>query len=426
MRVLFVSQAYPDPNGRGFERRAAQHLSSLKKLGEVTLVIPGKTAANTDVAALDPITLGVARVIVRSEPTLADTTQARHALATTKATRFLHAIRRRYDCDQSARPIDRNKYRMILTGEFDLVFAFRIGSAIWIESVLDMQHHTRRIVDFDDIESVALARNSAGHQKSFFWRWKVRNYISHLARVENRLAKQWPLTLVCSQHDARLLCERGHRAHAVPNAFQFEEAAPERASSALQILFVGTLSYRPNVDGITWFVQNVWPALQQRLQGKVNLKIVGFDPPPEIRALGAINGIEVAGPVNALKPVYAASNISIVPVFSGSGTRIKILEAFAFARAVVTTPIGCEGLDLINGHHAMVAESADEFIEAIVQLARSRDKRRTIARAGQSFGSRNFSTSVVEAQFERLIAQMMGAQVGRHFLQGRQEVGGFI
>jgi len=407
MNILFVSQGYPNANGRGYERRAAQHLATLSTLGKVTLVIPGQAADAAASVGHDLSQLTVSRIIVRREPTLAEVTQARHDRATTRPARFLHAIRRRYNTDQFARRQDKRRYRSLLKDKFDLVFAFRIGAAVWIDSVLGKRKPQRAIVDFDDIESLALARNTAAHRKSLFWRWKLHTYISQLARTEDRLASSWPVTLVCSRHDVQLLNRRGHKAIAVPNAVQFNAVPTEVDTARLQLLFVGTLSYRPNADGIIWFVQNVWPSLHRRLQGRVDLKIVGFDPPNDVVELGSHPDVEVLGPVDDLAPVYAACNVVIVPIFSGSGTRIKILEAFAFSRPIVTTPIGCEGLDLIHDYHAMIAQTDDAFVDVITELAHSPGKRRAIALAGREYGVENFSHTVVSNRVKAIILQFM-------------------
>lgn len=407
MKILFVSQALPDANGRGFEKRAAQHLACLKALGEVTMVIPAASAQRAHASGFDPATAGIARLLIRTEPTRADLSQQAYEEADNPVSRLIHGLRRRYDTDQYVLKKDRDRYRERLGRDYDLVFAFRIGAAVWASSVYGDDLPGISIVDFDDIESLALARNSAGRSHSLFWQFMIGRYIARLRQTEDRLSRSWDMVLTCSKHDAGLLEKRGYRVDVIPNAISFAKTAPPIVTEPLQILFIGTLSYRPNADGITWFVDEVWPEIYREMAGRVTLVIAGFDPPAEILALGEREGVSVAGPVDDLHPLYAASSIIVSPIFSGSGTRIKIIEAFAFERAVVTSSIGCEGLELEGGLHAEIADTPQDFARAVLRLARSPAARQQIARQGREFGLRHFSAEGTAARFRRIVTQAM-------------------
>ncbi len=419
MNILFISQAWPDVNGRGFEKRAAQHLESLLKMGPVTLVVPLSQADRARALGRDPEALGVARLIVRSEPTLAEVSQQAYAAAGNPLLRFFHGLRRRYDTDQYVLAQDRDRYRALLDGPYDLVFAFRIGAAIWAGSVLGTAHPALRIVDFDDIESIAMARNTSGRTHGLFWGLMIRKYIFGLRRTEDRLARQWDLVLTCSKQDAALLEARGYRSEFVPNSVSFPPVTEAGAGDGLRILFVGTLSYRPNCDGIVWFVNQVWPRLVSRLGTGAELLIAGFDPPADVLALGQRPGVSVLGAVDDLARVYAQASLVISPIFSGSGTRIKIIEAFAFERAVVTTSIGCEGLELDPGCQALIADTAEGFAAAILDLAASDAARREIARRGREFGLRHFSAEVAAARFSRIVSEAVARPRSRRRRPGQ-------
>ena len=405
MNILFVSQAWPDVNGRGFEKRAAQHLESLLKMGPVTLVVPLSQADLARSRGRDPEALGVHRLIVRAEPTLAEVSQQAYAAASNPLLRFFHGLRRRYDTDQYVLAQDRNRYRALLDEPYGLVFAFRIGAAIWAGSVLGTAHPAVRIVDFDDIESIAMARNSAGRPHGLFWGLIIRKYIAGLRRTEDRLAREWDLVLTCSKQDAALLEARGYRSEFVPNSVSFPPVTAAGGGDLLRILFVGTLSYGPNSYGIVWFVNEVWPRLVASLGTRVELLIAGFDPPADILALGRMPGVRVLGAVDNLAAVYAQASLIISPIFSGSGTRIKIIEAFAYERAVVTTSIGCEGLELDPGCQALITDTAEGFAAAILDLAASDGARLEIARRGREYGLRHFSAEVSAARFSRIVSE---------------------
>lgn len=406
MNILFVSAGYPDPNGRGYQRRAAQHLASLRKIGAVTLVIPGSALDGALSEGRLPQELAVTEIIARRERTHAEVTQEAYSTARTAAARLFGALRRRYDTDQVALPRDRARYREMLADRFDMIFAFRIGSAVWLDSVLGNSKPGLAIVDFDDIESLALARNSAGNVSSRFWRFMIRRYVRRLGRIEKQLSETWLRILVCSDHDVEVLRKRKQPALAIPNAVHFPEHIPDAPHDGLHILFVGTLNYRPNVEGIVWFVREVWPAIRAHAGMSAKLTIVGFDPTQEVLALGASQGVDVQGPVDDLSTVYGACNLVIAPIFSGGGTRIKILEAFSYKRAIVTTPLGCEGLDLTPGRHAQVAQSAPEFAKAVLELANDRAASDEMARHGYEFGIARYSHKAIAAHFEKAIGTL--------------------
>lgn len=411
-RVLYVSRAAPNSNGRGVERRAAQHLETLKKLGPVTLVLPASAAHAAQAAGLDLNDLGLAEVIVRHEPTRAETTQQDYAAARGLVRRLLTALARRYDVDQTAAGDDAARYRLRLAGRFDLLFAFRIDSAVWADSVFGFGNDRPPVcfVDFDDIESIAMARNTADLKANALWRFLVKRYVGNLATIERRLCRRWPGVSVCSEHDADVLAQRhGVRAEVVPNAVDFSLASDERAGDETNLLFVGTFSYRPNAAGLSWFVAQVWPRVREKLGAEATLSIVGFDPPQEILDLGATPGVEVLGPVVDLNQPYRRATLVIVPIHSGGGTRIKLIEAMSRRRAVVTTALGCEGLGLLDRVHAAIADTPEVFAARIVELALNPAERSAMAARAWDFGRARLASDVVGEAFEDVLRRRLRA-----------------
>jgi len=410
MNILYVSRAAPNANGKGVERRAAQHLRTLLKLGDVTMVLPAAAAEAARAAGLDLSRLGLREVIIRAEPTRAELTQHAYDQAKAPLARLWRAIQRRYDVDQTAQKADAARYAQRLAGRFDLLFAFRISSAVWADSVFGFGAGRPRvsIVDFDDIESVAMARNTRDLQASPLWRILVRRYVSDLQNIERRLVRRWTGVCTCSKADAEVLGARyGARAHVIPNAVDFTHPLDETISPEVNLLFVGTFSYAPNVAGLTWFVDEVWPTLRKALGDRASLSVVGFDPPPEILAMDAVPGVWVFGPVADLGEPYRRANIVIVPIFSGSGTRIKLIEALAHRRAVVTTTLGCEGLELEDGRHAAIADTPAAFAVRVMELATDSAARAAMAEAGRVFGQERYADPVVAAALEAILRREM-------------------
>jgi glycosyltransferase involved in cell wall biosynthesis len=148
--------------------------------------------------------------------------------------------------------------------------------------------------------------------------------------------------------------------------------------------------YPPNVDGVYWFATEVFPLVRNRLPD-VQFRIVGSRPPQRIRALATGDrGIVVMGYVPDLEPVLRESAVMVVPVHSGSGMRVKILEAFARGIPVVSTTIGVEGIEARAGEHLLVADDPESFATQVVRLASDREQAARLATAGRALAETRY------------------------------------
>jgi glycosyltransferase involved in cell wall biosynthesis len=182
---------------------------------------------------------------------------------------------------------------------------------------------------------------------------------------ERSLIEAADLTLVVSDADAaaaRKLAPDA-RIEVVPNGvdtdlFTPTAAAPEHA----YLLFTGLMNYRPNVEAVEWFADEVLPLLDEGV-----LNVVGSTPAPEVEALAG-ERVAVHGEVPDMRPYQSRAEVVVVPLLSGGGTRLKLLEAAACGNAIVSTSIGAEGLGLEPGTELLVADSAPEFAEAVAAV----------------------------------------------------------
>jgi polysaccharide biosynthesis protein PslH len=158
----------------------------------------------------------------------------------------------------------------------------------------------------------------------------------------------------------------------VPNGARLQAPTPE-VDGPPTLLFTGTMSHPPNAEGIVWFAREVWPHVPD-----ARLLVVGRDPPESVRRL-ASDRIEVTGVVADVRPYFARATAVVVPLLSGGGTRMKILEAFAAGRAVVSTSIGAEGLEVSPGKHLLIADGAAAFGEKTRQLVDDGELRTALA-----------------------------------------------
>jgi polysaccharide biosynthesis protein PslH len=161
----------------------------------------------------------------------------------------------------------------------------------------------------------------------------------------------------------------------IPIAVDTDQIQPVcRQPGSKTILTLGTLHYPPNADGVRWFLQEVFPIVRKRIPG-ANLTIVGKKPPNDLIQSARENPdwITVTGYVPDLRPHLQSSAIVVIPVRAGSGMRVRILDAFAFAMPVVTTTVGLEGIDALHGEHVLVGDTADEFAKNVISLLDDED-----------------------------------------------------
>jgi glycosyltransferase involved in cell wall biosynthesis len=181
--------------------------------------------------------------------------------------------------------------------------------------------------------------------------------------------------------------------------------APEQVGPP-RLLFAGTLGYLPNTQGIRWFADNVWPLVRGQLPD-AQLDIAGRDPPPSVVGLDAREGITVVGPVPEMAPYFARAHAVVVPILTGAGIRVKIVEAMAAGRAVVTTSLGWEGLPHVHpDRHFLVADDPRGFAAAAVRLLQEPNTRHRIAAEARSLAERHYDWRGLGDQHEAVLREV--------------------
>jgi polysaccharide biosynthesis protein PslH len=212
--------------------------------------------------------------------------------------------------------------------------------------------------------------------------WAHRRFARAALASESRWFPRFDRVLTTSRDDARLVRQISSDAHVsvYPNALPFfaPPARPERR----EIVFSGNLEYAPNIQAVRFFHRDVWPILKTRwpsLRWKILSRNAGaFEDLP-----ASDPRIEITGFVEDAVTVIAESQVAVVPLLAGSGTRIKILEAWAAATPVVSTAIGAEGLEFRDGEQLILAGDSAHFAEAVSRLLESPADRLRIGTAGR-------------------------------------------
>jgi glycosyltransferase involved in cell wall biosynthesis len=201
----------------------------------------------------------------------------------------------------------------------------------------------------------------------------------------------------------------------VPNAVDSTYFRPlDSPVKPLGIVFTGLLTYRPNVDAVNFFVRDIFP-LVRRHHADALFTVVGSGLPRHGSTLRV--GVVHAGHVEDVRPYLAQAAVVVAPLRIGSGTRLKILEALAMARPVVTTSLGCEGLEVTHGEHLLIADDASTFAAAVVRLLVNPGEAAAIGRRGRALVERRYRWEQSVAELERLHHSILRS-VGRATLAG--------
>jgi len=177
------------------------------------------------------------------------------------------------------------------------------------------------------------------------------------------------------------------------------------------LVFLGSMDWMPNIDGILDFVRNVYPKIKVRCPA-AQLTIVGRNPVSSVVALAKEDaGIHVTGTVDDVRPYMNRATVSVVPLRVGGGTRIKIFEAMAMGIPVVSSTIGAEGLPVQDGRNIYVADDPDTFARHTIALLEDAEKAHDMGRAGQAMVRENFTWHAAVRQFDRMCLEAIGDPV---------------
>ncbi len=278
----------------------------------------------------------------------------------------------------------------------------------WLVDLLEpLRGSARRLaVDTHNVES-QLYRRMIAEQRSLPARLKYGLFLRNVRRLERHLGAA-DAVFATSPADAGIYRESHDlaRLHVVPNALDTERyRRPAVAVEPASLVFTGSYGYWPNESAALHLI-----AMSRTLdaRGVVHrVRLVGRDPTQAmlVAAAGAPR-VTITGPVEDIAPHIARAALIVAPLTSGSGTKYKILEAMALERPVVTTPVGAEGLELVDGQQAVVAPDLATFVDQVARLLAEPARAEGMARAGRGFVVHNHSLQALERCLRRAIDEM--------------------
>jgi polysaccharide biosynthesis protein PslH len=226
------------------------------------------------------------------------------------------------------------------------------------------------VVDSHNID-YDLARQYARDSSGLFRRLYAEANWRKLRREELAIYRDADGVYLCSATDERRLLDEapGVRTAVIPNGADVEYYQPrsnDPPPDGRTVVFFGHLSYFPNVDGVSHFLKDIWPRIAEA-NPKAVCKIIGGRPPPSLLALAGPR-VEVTGFVEDLRPHLAAAAAVVVPLRLGGGTRLKIVEAMAMGKAIVSTTVGADGIEAVPGRDILVEDRPVNFADAVNRL----------------------------------------------------------
>jgi sugar transferase (PEP-CTERM/EpsH1 system associated) len=400
-KLLFLSTRIPYPLDTGGKIRAYHVLSALATYFHVTLLaFCGKEVATGNIAAMKKLGVNVLTVfnpLIDSAPRITDVV---HNFGSD-----LPLTVAKYYSPSMNEEIEK------LMGEgVDVVHCEQLHMATYVTGRFPA---ALRGLDAHNVEAqlaeryVYIERNLV---RKALLMWNRRK----LQRFETNSVQAFDLVLAVSREDRETFSKlgAGDNVKVLQNGVNVDYFSPSDKEDDNSIVFVGSMDWKPNIDGVEYFIDSIFPLIR-RANPVATFTVVGKSPPESVRRLGSEeNGIRVTGTVDDVRPYLEKAAVSIVPLRFGGGTRLKVLEAFAAGKAVVSTSLGCEGIDCEDGNHIFIRDSAESFAAAVVLFLKDRILRR-------SMGARARGLAESEYDWRALGKKLRGYY--EELLSGRQE-----
>ena len=372
MKILFLSPTVPFPLTDGGRIRVFNLLKQIAVKNEVTLLALETQTTDADgVAELQQ--LGIQVHLVPNAPTLPRVSFGTLVKAFLKRQPITVA---RYDI-----PAYRQKFReLIATQTFDLVHyeMFHIAQ-------FHTETHLPGVLSQQNVDS-AIWRRLCSETTNPLYKFAYWTQQLAFQRYERVLSPKFDAVTCTSDIDAAVFQQHctENAIEIIPNGVDITHYRPDFTTEApAHLIYIGSMDWYPNEDAVAFFADEVFPRIQEKVPD-VAFSIVGGNPSARVQKLAERDGIIVTGRVPEIKPYFAEATVFVVPLRIGSGTRLKILEALAMGKAIVSTTVGAEGLDLKDGAEIFIADEPTAFADVVTRLLTDVQLRRRIGENGRS------------------------------------------
>ena len=266
--------------------------------------------------------------------------------------------------------------KQLAKNQYDVIHIDTIDLALYIKCA----PHVPKVLNHHNIESALLLRRAAKGQ-NILAKWYIYLQGWKLKKYERKMLQHIDMNVTVSELDGILLKKHcpGAKFTTISNGVDTEYFRPlDVQVNTRSIVFVASLDWYPNLDAVEYLTQAIWPILKREIPG-IEMNLVGGPPPEAIVKFGRKDSaFKVHGFVEDVRPYMAAAAVYVVPIRVGGGTRLKILDAMAMGKAIVSTSIGCEGLEVNDGTDIVIADGPEEFVASTAELLRNHDLRKRL------------------------------------------------
>lgn len=411
-KLLFLAGTVPNPRFGGAPMRAYTQVLALARYFDVVLVVQSVHPDWTENDIPSAITEAVREVhFVRAPAALRQGRDWGEVIETLPGGLLLRALNLTPELCRKhfARAGPREIASRLRGRSFDFIHCVRLTMLRTVESVVEVLSGRpgQIVVDLDDFESKTALRRAEMAKPTMGRQIYYSYYLDALKFrfLERRVVRLADAIMLCSSADCIEFNTqyRTFKATVLPNTVA-DRSSPSSTTTAdsRSLLFVGHLRYPPNVEAIKDFIANVLPKMRQLDPRSFTLRVVGVGADSFEFDAAANPEVETHADVPDLAPYYQQASVVIAPIRWGGGTRIKIIEAFSFAKPVVATTIGAEGLDVTDGDNILVRDTHQDLAEACVSLLNDRATRDRLSIAARQLYLDKYSTAAAEAQLAKL------------------------
>lgn len=407
MRLLFLTSPFPYPPRQGATLRSWGFIRELARRHEVHLLALAPPGQHPSAEALEAARrhLATATVVPAAPRSLSQ--RLRQLVTRPEPDVVLRlwtpAFARALAETLSAHPFDAVQVVGLELAHFAEPFlGDSLTAPAWVYDALNAEAELQRTIWLVDARR---PRRWPAAAYSFVQWLKLRQY-------ERRWLPRYDAVVCVSEEDARHLHRlAGVAPLVVPNGVDTDHLAPGRfapqpdVAREPAVVFTGKMDFRPNVDGVLWFAEEIWPRVRRAVP-EARFWVVGQAPTAAVRALHGRDGIVVTGAVPEVEPYLVAARAVVVPLRMGSGTRLKVLQALSLACAVVSTRLGCAGLGVQPNVHLRVADAPADFAEAVVELLRDAPAAACLGREARAFVRQHFDWKVLTPRLEALYGRL--------------------
>lgn len=282
----------------------------------------------------------------------------------------------------------------------DLVLCEWTPYAIYVKKLLAV----KKLVSAHNVEADIWQRYYE-NETNPFRRWYIWEQWRKVQLFE-RSALTWVDGATAVSDLDRISLAKNHpqlRIAVIPNGVDLEYFRPlPLPTQAHHLVFTGSMDWRPNQDAARYFIREILPILKQ-VRPDLECTFVGRNPPADIQNLGETPGVHITGTVEDVRPYVERASVYVVPLRIGGGSRLKILEALAMGRAVVSTIVGAEGLDVVHDQHVMLADDPTSFAQAVLQLLSNSKRCQELATEGRRLVEQRYGWDALAERFTNYV-----------------------